>query len=370
MSQSLPPRPDPAWYRKAARKKLSELRRLNPAAKLAAAQFAVARAHHFASWPKLIAAVSTRRQDNEITRLRRAIELGQTLEAKRLLSHSPALAKARINDASMLGIAIEHHQPDIVRMLIRSGADLYAVYAASSHTALSWAITVNALDCVAALREAGAQPDLFCAAGLGDLPSVKKFFDAHGRAKPGASLTGSTRFDSTGKRLPCPPQITIDLASDALYLACRNGHAKVVAFLLTQKVNLNFKAYHGGAPLHWAYFSASAPAIQSLLAAGADPAARDDTYRCTPRAFGICVAAHWGRMTLLKRSLRLDPTLVNILDGRATPLHEAARAGNAGIIRALLKAGADPTLKDHDGLTPLELAAQQGHVAVVPLLKI
>lgn len=48
---------------------------------------------------------------------------------------------------------------------------------------------------------------------------------------------------------------------------------------------------------------------------------------------------------------RLD--LVNSPDERGrTPLHDACRSGQLESVALLLKAGADPTIKDNDGLTP------------------
>lgn len=49
-------------------------------------------------------------------------------------------------------------------------------------------------------------------------------------------------------------------------------------------------------------------------------------------------------------------------------LHRAALYGNESVLAVLLQAGADPTLSDSAGLTPLYLAAQHGHAGVVQLL--
>jgi len=51
--------------------------------------------------------------------------------------------------------------------------------------------------------------------------------------------------------------------------------------------------------------------------------------------------------------------------GGMTALHEAAYKGNISVVRALIKHGADPRLRNHYGLTPLEVAQERGldHVA-------
>ncbi|CAG9789801.1 unnamed protein product [Diatraea saccharalis] len=64
-------------------------------------------------------------------------------------------------------------------------------------------------------------------------------------------------------------------------------------------------------------------------------------------------AALRGRVTELLVSAGAG---VNAADlWRFTPLHEAAAKGKADIVRLLLKHGADPTRRNRDGLTPLQL---------------
>ena len=58
-SSSLPARPSIEQLRKRAKERLADLRATNPSAKLADAQFAIAREHGFDSWPKLVDHMST-----------------------------------------------------------------------------------------------------------------------------------------------------------------------------------------------------------------------------------------------------------------------------------------------------------------------
>jgi ankyrin repeat protein len=120
--------------------------------------------------------------------------------------------------------------------------------------------------------------------------------------------------------------------------------------------------------LHWAHFGGSRVAIELLEQAGADRNARDDVYHCTPRAFGICVPAKRGFPAEVRKQLAADPTLANLMDGRTSPLHQAARGGSIEAVKLLLDAGADPRLQDGDGQTARELAAREGHSLVVELL--
>lgn len=48
-----------------------------------------------------------------------------------------------------------------------------------------------------------------------------------------------------------------------------------------------------------------------------------------------------------------------------TAIHEAAHLGLTDFAKLLLKSGADPDPRSTDGLTPLALAAQAGHLEIV-----
>jgi len=88
-----------------------------------------------------------------------------------------------------------------------------------------------------------------------------------------------------------------------------------------------------------------------LLSEGADPDSLDT--RGYPPVLIAARLKHWNIMALLLKS---DATVVSIQDdsGR-TALHYAAEAGDSSGVRLLLRAGADPDLKDLNGQTPRSL---------------
>ena len=57
-----------------------------------------------------------------------------------------------------------------------------------------------------------------------------------------------------------------------------------------------------------------------------------------------------------------------VADYGVTPLYIAAQEGHEAVARALIEAGADVNKAIYNGVTPLHIAAQRGHHAVVRAL--
>ena len=53
----------------------------------------------------------------------------------------------------------------------------------------------------------------------------------------------------------------------------------------------------------------------------------------------------------------------------STPLHEAAKGGHIGVVRALLDAGARIDARDRDGRSAEDVAAELGRQSVLELLR-
>jgi len=376
----LPDRPNLEYLKKLAKDRLRDLQRAAPSTQLADAQLAVAREHGFTSWRKLRAHLDSLAAPRPapadaapelVEDFFGAVNRGDEAALGRMLGTHPGLVNARHPDGTTpLLAAADHNKPGVVALLLDRGGDPGSLYAHSAHTPLSWALTAGSFDAAHALVRGGVEPDLFCAAGLGDVPTIESFFDAEGRLEDGASTTGSSRYAPDGSRLPCPPTSPREIVADALYIASRNGREEAVRALLAHGPDLSFRAFAGGTALHWAYFGGSRGAVEALLRAGADPTLRDDDVGCTPRAFGISWPAHVDWVTKVRQRLADDPTLVDVMDGGHTPLHLAAKAGRLGVVKALLEAGANANLRNGEGKTALDLArARPDHAGCVKVVE-
>lgn len=392
MPSTLPLRANLEWLKKTCKDRLEAQVATDPSLRLSDVQLAMAREYGFSSWRDLREEIVLRSlkldelfpggranakeaaaitpDDAELGELLEAVRRGDRDAAGKLLARRPSLAAARgPHGQTALHVAAENDDSHLGAYLVAIGADPDAKFGASGHTALSWAITCHALDFARVMRKMGVKTDLFCAAGMGDLETVRACFDEAGALRPGASRTGSSRYAPDGSRLPCPPATAREQISDALVIACRNAHAEAVRELLRHDPDLGFRSFMGGSALHWAHYGGSGEVIAMLEAAGADRESRDNDLGATPRAFGICAPASWGFDQLVRTRLVADPSLATYMDGHTSALHEAARAGAVYVVQVLLEHGADPGMKNGDGRTAADLAAEGGHAAVVELLR-
>ena len=188
------------------------------------------------------------------------------------------------------------------------------------------------------------------------------------------------------------PLLTGDYRWTALYAASRNGHRDIVKQLLAAGADANFQSCDGWTPLMAASDKGHSFTVQTLLKNGANPGITNKE-EMTP-LFIACNQGHLSVVQVLLKScsginrgtidgitpLRVacdnlyDDIVQELLGGGAdinysaadgtTPLYSAARAGSIGIVRLLLKAGAN--LKSGpNGWTPFYVACWCGFLDVV-----
>jgi hypothetical protein len=308
-----------------AREKLSE------APALTAAQFVIARAHGFESWPQLAKHIeSLARVNSTVDHFERAVDAivaGEKNTLADLLKKYPDLVRARStrrHQATLLhyvaGNGVEDYRQktptcivEIAQLLLDSGAEVNAVadlyggsttlslvatsvhperaglqlhllqllfdHGTSIDAANSPALLVNV--CLANGRRIaaeflaghGAKLDLEAAAGLGRLDLVRNFFDESGAAWATATKEQKEQMER------------------ALLWACEYGHDGVVNFLLDRGVPIQSQANTGQTPLHWAVIGAQTFTITLLLSRGADLEAKN-AYGGTPLGQALWSAGH------------------------------------------------------------------------------
>lgn len=305
---------------KFARQKLAE------SATLTAAQFVIARAHGFESWPKLAkhleAIARANSPVNNFELAADAIVAGDSATLQRLLREHPALIRARstrrhqatllhyvsanglegyrqktpknivqiasvllhasadvnaladvYGGSTTLGlVATSLHperagvQPDLLQLLLDHGAALD-----SPNGLLVNACLANGrIHAAEFLATRGAHLDLEAAAGLGRLDLVQSFFDESGALTSQASNAQMER---------------------AFLWACEYGRNPVVDFLLQRGVPVQTHAGTGQTALHWAVIGRHPDTIALLLNRGADLEAKN-TYGATALAQALWSAAH------------------------------------------------------------------------------
>lgn len=146
----------------------------------------------------------------------------------------------------------------------------------------------------------------------------------------------------------------IDERGATLLMRSLEEHAdlKVTRKLIKRADNVNARDKTGRTALFYAARHAqNAEAVQQLLAAGADANLADKQGRTA-----LMRAAKYNLFSAVTEELIAGGAHVNLADAQGeTALTLAARNNTAAVIKALLRAGADPDVKTADGVTAAEL---------------
>lgn len=299
-------------------------RKMSAPCALTDAQFVIARAHGFESWPKLTkhfeAVTRADSTESAFEQAAEAIITGDASTLQALLRKNPDLVRARStreHQATLLHYVsangIEGYRQktppnalEIAKILLQAGAEVNATASVyrSECTTLHLAATslhpeqagvqeglmqllldygasidatiVNA--CLANgrgpaaefLAQRGAPLDLEAAAGVGRLDVVKAFFDDKGRLKPPATQLQRDR---------------------AFLFASQYGRDPVVEFLIQQGVPIATQANTRQTALHWAVIGGHLDTVKLLIEKGA-PLESRNTYGGTPLGQALWSATH------------------------------------------------------------------------------
>ncbi len=267
---------------------------------------------------------------------------------------------------------------ELVRALLARGANRDARDRAGDKTALHWAAMHGHCGAVHALLEAGAEVDLRDSFAL-YTPLILATTQGGQRAQEtiavllsyGADINARTKWGTT-----------------ALFSAAYPGDPELVEFLVHHGADLGARDNQGQTVLFMfaKYGVMRGDPVRHLLSLDLDPDARDSRGRTA-----LMLACLYGQHPVVEALLEAGGLLnLQDMDGRSALIHasspapEDSRIGQirkhissnkggegiysllrekqqtqAAIIDLLLKHGADPTLRDVDGLTALEWANRQ-----------
>lgn len=160
--RSLPERASLDYLKKLAKERLRELRKRDPAAKLATAQLEIARSYGFPSWRALKAEIDRRRAPR-VDAFFAACRAGDTASLTDLLEAEPSLVREH-DAAGGTGLHAAVAHPEAVRLLLAHGADPNARDRDDNIAPLHLAAANGNLESVRALLDAGADVN-----GFGDV---------------------------------------------------------------------------------------------------------------------------------------------------------------------------------------------------------
>jgi ankyrin repeat protein len=346
MPQALPEHPDLAWLKKAAKKRLAQLRAVKPSTRLYQAQLAVANDYGFPSWRALKAHLDG--LDPDLYRDDRAFNAARAGDVE-------AIRRA-------FAAGFDPSTPD------RDGRTIHQIAKELRHEAIELlARDVQGGHGARPEAEQQALQDIASAAQSGDVAALRAGLDAHPELIDALAGRG---FEKAA----------------ALHLAALRNRHDAVRLLIERGADLDRRDFpDNAAPLHFAAAHGDLETIRLLVDAGADIEGKGDDYGVGVLGWATCfkgvredVAAYllnhgatlnlWTAIALdrtdeLRAMVAQDPSLLTARmsrnQHRRTVLHHAAAKNRPRVVQLLLALGADPNAADATGATALTTASQE-----------
>ena len=191
-------------------------------------------------------------------------------------------------------------------------------------------------------------------------------------------------------------------AYDGLHAAAQSGDVSTIRALLAKGADPDARDPAGRTPAHVAAFASHDAALRALAAAGADMNAledgrydvltiaavaddpemvslalelgnRPDLITSVYDGTALIAAAHLGHHDVVRRLIAGGAPLDHVNNLGWTALIEAVILGDGGpdhvqTVRYLVEAGADVTIPDRDGVTPLQHAKSRQYQKMVDII--
>lgn len=167
-------------------------------------------------------------------------------------------------------------------------------------------------------------------------------------------LDNADRVRSLLQRGFDPNTIEPERGDSGLILALREKAMRVFEVLVNARnVDLEIKTRNGDTALMLAAYKANKPAVEALLAKGAEV----NQTGWTALHYAAASGNNDIVQLLLEHSAYIDAEAPN----KTTPIMMAARSGHILTVKLLLEEGADATLKNDAGMTAIDFANKFNH---------
>jgi ankyrin repeat protein len=352
MPQALPANPNLDWLRRAAKRRLAELRATEPGARLHQAQLAVAHDYGFKSWRALKAHVDALAPaQGARDRVFAAARAGDVEAVRRAFAagFDPAARDGHGRTIHQIAKELRHEAVELLARDVQGGK-------------------IERPE-----REARAVRAIISAAQAGDVAALAAGLDAHPDL---IDALGGLGFEK----------------ATALHLATLRNRHDAIRLLIARGADVDAREFpDNAAPLHFAAMYGDLETIGLLVGAGADVNGKGDDSAAGVLGWATCfkqvredVAAYllahgatlnvWTAIALdrpdeLRAMIAADPSLLAARmtrsQHRRTPLHHAAAKDRLRMVDLLLELGADPNATDATGATALTTASQERADAAV-----
>lgn len=344
-----------------------------------------------------------------VVRLFNAVALGDAETVSQLLAGDSELVRAESRgqwgDRTPLHVAAEKGHADIVKTLLRHGADVHARDHGDNATPLHWAAGENHLETAELLLDHGADPNavddmhergpLGWAVALGEChPEMAELLIGRGARPDIFAAVALERADEVRALAAADSGVLsarMSVCEDfqhPLHFAVSKERPEMLALLLDLGADVSARTPSGRTPLCVAIEQKKQALVDLLLSRGAEVdllsaialgrAERVDELlaQAVDPVFlsqALLAAAHHGRTEMVERLLELGADIN--ARGHAdwlrasTPLILAANGNHTEAARTLVEHGADVAVRnEYPGATALHFAAWHGNRALAELL--
>jgi len=309
-----------------------------------------------------------------------AVENGKYDDAARLIGTGVNVNAQNAQRKSALAVAVENHDRHLVKLLIKSGADV-AKYEQDTGSTLLGRLADAKTDFSPAeeaiavmLMDAGAKAQAYDRHGM---PVLVRY----------ASMGMSRALDTALLAGADPETLNPTTQLSALYYAINGGKTEIVEKLLAAGANPNGAAQEKTSPMVAALRNGGKPGIlDALIRAGGDPNRETGSFNETP----FMVALQTGQKALIEALINggadvnaimpngkpvLQNAVLNGVDDDGidlllqkganpndfstefgTALHTAVHRNRQAVVSLLLRHNADPLRPNTEGTTPLQCA--------------